>query len=227
MSAETAALFPDSFSDSERGPIPLSWSAAPFSDLVEIHGGGTPKTSVSDYWGGAIPWFSVADTPVTGDVFVLTTEKRITELGLAQSAARLLPTGATIITARGTVGNLAVVGYSMAMNQSCYALIGKNGFGPFFIHFMTREVVDELRQRTHGTVFETITRETFETVQVTYPDVRAAGVFEVQVSPIMEAIKANLEESRTLAPLRDPLLPKFLSGAIRVKQAERVAGGNV
>ena len=103
---DIADLFPDRFEDSELDQSPAGWWVRPFSAMVEIIGGGTPKTSDSEYWDGSIPWFSVVDAPSESDVFVISTEKCITRKGLENSSARLLPEGTTIISARGTVGKL-------------------------------------------------------------------------------------------------------------------------
>ena len=123
MDAATAALFPSEFVDSELGLIPTRWDVSAFDDAVTITSGGTPKTTRADFWGGEIPWFSIADAPSVSEVFVIETEKAITIAGLESCSARLLPIGATIISARGTVGKLAITGVEMAINQSCYALL--------------------------------------------------------------------------------------------------------
>lgn len=193
-------------------------------DVLDVVGGGTPETGNAAYWGGGIPWFSVGDSPAEGDVFVVSTEKSISVQGLESSAAQILPFGATIVTARGTVGKLALVGEPMAMNQSCYGLIGKGGYGPFFIYFTMKSVISTLKQRTHGSVFETITRNTLAGVEVEVPPAKAAVEFEVLVAPYMKRILVNLKENETLAALRDTLLPKLLSGEIRIKQAEKMVG---
>ena len=221
---ETATLFPSRLVAREQGLIPEGWNLVSFSTLVEIHGGGTPKTSVAEYWGGTIPWFSVVDTPSSADIFVIDTEKKITNAALENSAAKLLPMGATIITARGTVGNLAIVGKPMAINQSCYALTGRDGYGPYFIYFAANELIDELCQRTHGSVFDTIIRSTFDSVLVAAPPAQLAERYDRAVSPLLTRTRNNLEESRTLAMLRDALLPKLLSGDLRIPHAEKIVG---
>src|SRR5690606_5493274 len=81
MDAETAALFPDSFEESELGLIPKGWRVGRLSETIQIIGGGTPKTSVQEYWDGDIFWFSVKDIPADSDVFVIETERRITQAG--------------------------------------------------------------------------------------------------------------------------------------------------
>jgi restriction endonuclease S subunit len=219
MDDATVALFPDSFEESELGLVPRGWRVCSFTDTIDVIGGGTPKTSISEYWNGEIPWFSVVDAPETSDVFVIDTEKHITEVGLNNSSTKLLPTGTTIISARGTVGKLALVGRDMAMNQSCYGLRGKAGDG-YFTYFSTYRLVETLKQRTHGSVFDTITRDTLEGVSVIYPDVLAINTFEFLLAPIMGRIKENLIQAQTLASLRDTLLPRLISGQLRLPEAE-------
>jgi len=216
-----ADLFPDAFVDSALGEIPKGWVVKPFTDMVEIIGGGTPKTAVPEYWNGDIPWFSVVDAPRKADVWVIDTERKITEQGIDYSSACVLPVGTTIITARGTVGQIALVGVPMAMNQSCYGLYDRTGNQGLFNYFRIFELVVILKQRTHGSVFDTITRDTLASVQVVCPTTKLIDVFEIQIGPALERIRANLFESRTLAALRDTLLPKLISGELRIRDAER------
>ncbi len=105
MDAETAALFPDGFEEIEGRVVPSGWMVGSFDETIEVIGGGTPKTSVAEYWNGDIPWFSVVDAPVNSDVFVIDTEKKITKHGLEESSTKLLSIGTSIITARGPSGS--------------------------------------------------------------------------------------------------------------------------
>jgi len=191
-----------------------------FDSSIEILTGGTPKTSVEKYWGGAIPWFSVVDAPSGSDVFVIETERTITDAGVTNSAAKLLPRLTTIISARGTVGECALTGLPMAINQSCYGLRGRYGRGDYYTYFATRHVVADLQRSGHGSVFNTITRDTFKTVSFPLLPVEVTLRFDTAVGPMMERILGNLKESGTLAALRHALLPKLLSGEIRVEEAE-------
>lgn len=222
MDSETAALFPDSFADSQLGPIPAGWQVGILTDMMEIIGGGTPKTSIPEYWNGAIPWFSVKDVPDESDVFVIDTDKHITQAGADNSSANVLPQGTSIISARGTVGKIALVGVPMAMNQSCYGIRGSSGYPDLFTHFQLRFSVSELQQKTHGTVFDTITRNTFRTIQTVIPPAIVTQEFDHCVRPILDMIKANLLQSRTLAELRDTLLPRLISGRLRIPVAEQI-----
>ena len=184
--------------------------------MVELIGGGTPKRSNSEYWNGKIPWFSVQDAPADRNVFVVDTKEKISAPGLNKSSTKVLSAGTTIITARGTVGRLALTGIGMAMNQSCYGVQGIDSIDPCFNYFNLKEAVSILRQNTHGSVFDTITRQTFETVSCLKPEVLLLDAFEAAVSPLMAKIRNSLYEQSTLASIRDTLLPKLLSGEITV-----------
>jgi len=107
------------------------------SDVINLIGGGTPKTSVAKYWGGNIPWLSVKDFN-NDSRYVYTTEKTITEDGLKNSSTRLLDVDDIIISARGTVGELAMIPFPMAFNQSCYGIRGKQDMilQPYLILFL-------------------------------------------------------------------------------------------
>jgi type I restriction enzyme S subunit len=221
MDAEIAALFPDSFDDSPLGKIPKGWKAGTADDIITILSGGTPKTSMPVYWNGNIPWFSVKDAPAESDIYVLETEKYITESGVSNSSTQVLPVGTTIVSARGTVGRLALVGCPMAMNQSCYGITGKGNYASLFIYYFMRSAIISLQQQTHGTVFETITRQTFTTVKTVNPPAELAQEFDKAIRPLLQQIRGNLFEIKTLSSIRDTLLPKLLSGEIRVKDAEQ------
>ena len=216
MDTATAALFADSFEDSPLGNLPEGWRAGKLDDMIAIYGGGTPNTSVREFWNGTVPWFSVVDAPRPSDVFVINTEKRITEAGVENSSAKILPAGTVVISARGTVGRLAMLGRPMAINQSCYGIRPKNGSGERFTFFCLKHKIAELSQSTHGTVFDTITRDTFRIVPCVIPPDTVIQRFEETVAPFLERINSNLVESQTLSDIRDVLLPKLLSGTIRV-----------
>ena len=219
MDEATAALFPDGFETSELGEVPRGWLLQIFRDTIQIIGGGTPKTSNPDFWCGDIPWFSVVDAPGPSDVFVIDTEKHITEAGLHGSSTKLLPAGTTIISARGTVGKLALTGRAMAMNQSCYGLRGKAG-DTYFTYFSATRLVQQLKQRAHGSVFDTITQETFSGVHVAYPQAPVIQAFDAAVDALMARIRENLLQAQTLSTLRDTLLPRLISGQLRLPEAQ-------
>jgi type I restriction enzyme S subunit len=210
MDEATAALFPNSFETRAGQLMPAGWEKLPFTDTVHVVGGGTPKTTNSDYWNGNIPWYSVVDAPLASDVFVMATKKNITQAGLDNSSTKLLAEGTTIISARGTVGRLALVGCPMTMNQSCYGLRGKSG-DSYYTYFSTSRLVESLKQRSHGSVFDTITTETMKSLSVVHPPVSVIDAFEETLVPLMDRIKTNLLQAQSLVGLRDTLLPRLIS----------------
>jgi type I restriction enzyme S subunit len=222
--AATAALFPDEMDASELGEVPKGWIVEPLSKMIQLIGGGTPKRSEPDYWGGDVLWYSVKDAPLDGDVWVVDTEEKITNLGLQKSSTKLLPVGTTIISARGTVGKLALVGKEMAMNQSCYGVAGADGIGSYFNYFNLKDAVEVLKRNVHGAVFDTITQATFETVPRIRPLNEQHEAFEQRVRPLLEEILSRVNQNRILAVLRDTLLPKLLSGELSVEAFTEAAG---
>jgi type I restriction enzyme S subunit len=201
---------------SELGEIPLGWEVGSLVDILKLIGGGTPKTSVDEYWNGEIPWYSVVDVPKGNDLYVINTQKKITNLGLKKSSTRLLREGTIIISARGTVGKLAIVGREMAMNQSCYGIQGKENFGDNFIFFQMKDVLQKLKKNVHGAVFDTITKSTFENIRVVISTQSILHEYEIVISSVMAKILNNVNEIQTLTKLRDTLLPKLMSGEIQV-----------
>ena len=129
-----------------------------FTEIIQILGGGTPKTGEGLYWNGNVPFF----TPkYVGSPYTLTTEKTITEEGLAHCNSRLYPINTVFVTVRGTVGKVVFPGVPMAMNQSCYALVGKDTH-QLLVYFYTLKAVDRLKHKASGAVFDAITTRDFE-----------------------------------------------------------------
>ncbi len=203
--------------DSELGEIPKGWQVSSLSDIFKLTGGGTPKTSVKKYWEGNLPWYSVTDAPNSSNCFVINTEKNISAAGLENSSTKLLRKGTTIVSARGTVGKLALVGRKMAMNQSCYGLNGKVGFGDYYVFFQMKEMINHIKKNVHGAVFDTITKVTFEHIKIPTASYPELDKFESVVTPVMDKVLNNVHQIQTLSKARDTLLPKLMSGEIRAE----------
>ncbi len=217
---EVTALFPDAFVFTEEmGWVPEGWEVNPLAEIIEIIGGGTPKTSIKEYWDGDIPWFSVVDAPNSSDIFVIDTEKHITATGLENSSTRLLNKGTTIISARGTVGKCAMVGKPMAMNQSCYGIHGKKDISNTYIYYSVLLSVSDLQRKSHGSVFGTITRDTFKLIQIPFCGEALTQLFDHYIEPSFEKVLSNCNKNISLTTLRDTLLPKLISGELRVADA--------
>lgn len=167
---------------------------------MDIIGGGTPKTTMSEYWNGKIPWLSVKD--FNNDYrYVYQTEKNITELGLENSSTNLLQEGDVIISARGTVGEIATIPFPMAFNQSCYGLRArKNIITADFLYYVIKNNIFRLKKNTHGSVFDTITRETFDGIEVDIPD--------IEEQKIVTSILGNYDEKiELIRVINNNLLP--------------------
>ena len=166
------------------------WKECKLSEIMDLIGGGTPKTSNPDYWGGDIPWISVKD--FNGERrYVGDTEKKITKLGLENSSTKILSKGDIIISARGTVGELAIIPSDMAFNQSCYGLRAKDFVDSCFLYYLLKQSVNILKHNTHGSVFDTITRETFENISVKLPPLPTQQKIAAILSSLDDKIELN------------------------------------
>ena len=192
------------------------WKVGSILEFAELLSGGTPSTQVAEYWNGDIKWVSAKDVGNAQGTFVLDTERKITHAGVEHSSTKILPELTTIVTARGTVGSYCILDESMAINQTNYGLKAKEKDADYFVFFSLANLVVQLRQAAYGTIFDTVTTRTFETSEVVIPPVSEIAKFNQQVQPMMEMILSNLRQSRTLAALRDALLPRLMSGEVRV-----------
>ena len=187
-----------------------------FTDLIQILGGGTPKTGESTYWNGNIAFFTPKDV---GAPYTLITEKTITENGLSHCNSRLYPVSTVFVTARGTVGKVGMSGVPMAMNQSCYALVGKETH-QLLVYFYTLKAVDRLKHKASGAVFDAITTIDFESEQIMKLSNDDARAFLCIAEPMFQNVLNNCIENLRLSTLRDSLLPKLISGEIDVSAVQ-------
>lgn len=184
----------------------------PFTSLIHVLGGGTPKTGTPEFWNGDIPFFTPKDV---GSPYTFQTEKMITTTGLEHCNSRLYPENTTFVTARGTVGKVSLAGKPMAMNQSCYAL-ASDSIDPILVYFYTLRAVDSLKHKASGAVFDAIVTRDFETEVVSViPETESKAILAL-IAPMMKEIHSNAEGNIRLAALRDALLPRLMSGEIDV-----------
>ena len=187
-----------------------------FTDLIQILGGGTPKTGENTYWNGNIAFFTPKDV---GTPYTLITEKTITEEGLSHCNSRLYPVNTVFVTARGTVGKVGMSGVPMAMNQSCYALVGKETH-QLLVYFYTLKAVDRLKHKASGAVFDAITTRDFESEQIMKLSDDDAKAFLCIAEPMFQKVLNNCIENLRLSTLRDSLLPKLMSGDVDVSTVQ-------
>jgi len=187
-----------------------------FTDLIQILGGGTPKTGENTYWNGKIAFFTPKDV---GTPYTLITEKTISKEGLSHCNSRLYPVNTVFVTARGTVGKVGMSGVPMAMNQSCYALVGKETH-QLLVYFYTLKAVDRLKHKASGAVFDAITTRDFESEQIMKLSDDDAKAFLCVAKPMFQEVLNNNIENLRLSTLRDSLLPKLMSGEIDVSAVQ-------
>ena len=158
------------------------------SAVFDIISGGTPKRSVSDYWGGDIPWISIQDFNDRSR-FIDCTEEFISEEGFKNSSTNILEKRDIIISARGTVGKVNIIGSPMAFNQSCYGLRVRYNIYYLFAYYSLINSIRELKVRSYGSVFSTITKRTFDEVEI--------NVFnfcdQLRVSALLGSLDSKIE----------------------------------
>ena len=193
-----------------------STNRRPFTTMINVLGGGTPKTGNSEFWGGPIPFFTPKDV---GTPYTFQTEKYIKEFGLKHCNSRLYPKDTTFVTARGTVGKISLAGSPMAMNQSCYALASET-IDPLLVYFYALKAVASLKHKASGAVFDAIVTRDFDGEIInTLSDADSESALSI-IKPMMEAIHNNSSENMRLSTVRDALLPKLMSGEIDVSELD-------
>lgn len=193
-----------------------STNQQPFTTLINVLGGGTPKTGNPEFWDGSIPFFTPKDV---GTPYTFKTEKYITESGLKHCNSRLYPQNTTFVTARGTVGKISLAGSPMAMNQSCYALASEI-VDPLLVYFYVLKAVTSLKHKASGAVFDAIVTRDFDGEMINIlSDTDSESALSI-IKPMMEAIHNNSKENMRLSAVRDALLPKLISGEIDVSSLD-------
>lgn len=223
MNAATAALFPDSFEDSQLGEIPKGWRVSTIGESVRVVGGSTPSTKEPIYWeGGTIYWITPKDLASLSSPVVVDTERRITEFGLQQISSGLLPKGTVLLSSRAPIGYLAIAEVPLAINQGFIAMICDRELPNHYVLQWTRANMDTIKGRANGTTFLEISKTNFRPLNIVISSSKILQCFTEQAAVLHQQIVTNIEQSRTLATIRDTLLPKLISGEIRVKEAEKL-----
>lgn len=180
------------------------WKETTIFEIITLIGGGTPKTSVSDYWNGDIPWLSVVDFN-NGKKFVFDTEKKITRSGLENSSTKLLDKGDIIISARGSVGVVAMLGKQMAFNQSCYGVRANKKSTNDYVYYLLKDRVSNFQQYSHGGVFDTITRDTFKEIDILLPPLPEQRAIASVLSSLDDKIDLLHRQNQTLEQMAETL----------------------
>lgn len=213
------ALFPDEFVlTEEMGWIPKGWAINNISSLCEkIQSGGTPRRNVSEFWeNGTIPWLTSGEVRQT---IIIKVENKISESGLSNSSAKWLESGATVVAMYGaTAGQVAYVDKSITTNQAVCGLIPKKGY-QFFNYVTLSRAVSHFEGQATGSAQQNINKGLIENTRVITPSSINSDSFEEHCKMIFSKWINNLHENETLSKLRDTLLPKLLSGELRIPDA--------
>lgn len=211
----------DDLVDSEIGLVPRGWGVKPIGDVVKVVGGSTPSTKEAAYWdGGTHAWATPKDLSGLAVPVLLGTERQITDAGLQTISSGLLPAGTFLLSSRAPIGYTAISKVPTAINQGFIAIPPGGALSAAYLLFWTRYNMDAIKGRAGGTTFAEISKSAFRPIPVVVPPPPRLAEFERSVGPLMERITANAREADTLATLRDTLLPRLISGELRVPEAE-------
>ena len=147
---------------------------------------------------------------------LLETERKITDAGIQQISSGLLTVGTVLLSSRAPIGYLVIAEVPVAINQGFIAMICDGSLPNHYVRLWTKTNMDAIEGRANGTTFMEISKGNFRSLPVIVPPKPLLDDFQKQVEPLHRRVVSNLKESRTLAALRDALLPKLLSGELRV-----------
>lgn len=192
--------------------VPEGWFVSNICRIADILSGGTPQKAVSEYWeNGVIPFF--APTDCRGNIFQIETIDHITQNGLNHCASSLFEEGTIIVTARGSIGKLVILGKPMAMNQSCYALQSKGGEYEY-LYFLTIQLIEYLKTKGSGSVFKSIIASDIENSFLCIANAETITRFCTTTNPLLQRIKQSTLEILELTKKRDKLLPLLMNGQV-------------
>ena len=226
---DVAALFPDRLVDSELGEIPEGWGVKAVGTIANIVGGTTPSTKQAQYWkGGTHCWATPKDLASLSVPVLLKTERKITDAGLGKIGSGLLPPGTVLLSSRAPIGYLAVTETPVAINQGFIGIMPHEGISNLFMLYWSEASHDEIINHANGSTFLEINKGNFRQLPVVVPDESAMKKFDGLARTLYNRIVSNERQSHSLAALRDTLLPKLISGEIRVntrdEESEAVIG---
>ena len=221
LADDIALLFPDRFVESELGEIPEGWRVETVGDLSDVVGGTTPRTKEPTYWNGGIhAWATPKDLSALLAPILLDTERQITDAGLSQISSGLLPKGTVLLSSRAPIGYLAIAEVPVSINQGFIAMKPKTGISNIFLLLWASVAREEIVSRANGSTFLEISKANFRPIPLIKPTAEVMQEFDQLARPLYEKVANCMRESRTLSQVRDLLLPRLISGKIRVSDAQ-------
>lgn len=221
LPAPVAAIFSDSFEESSLGEIPTGWTVEPIGNLTDVIGGTTPSTKEPEFWEpDTHAWATPKDLSNLRTPVLLKTERRVSDKGMTQIGSGLLPIGTVLLSSRAPIGYLAVAEIPVAINQGFIAMKAKEGVSNLFLLYWAEVAQETIKSRANGSTFLEISKSNFRQIEVVRPDGAVMKKFDAYVRPWYRRIVANEHETATLITMRDALLPKLISGEIRIDPTE-------
>lgn len=199
-----------------KNDVPEGWDKKIIADVCETIGGGTPSTNVQDYWDGDITWVVPSDVTKNDCLVLLDSERKITESGLKQSSAKLVPANTILMTSRASVGFFALMDREVCTNQGFINVIPNNDDLRFYLLFNLMSRVDEIRSNAKGTTYPEISKGRFRTMGIVLPGKMLIEEFGEIVNGFMGQIRCLEKQIVQLTQARDLLLPRLISGEIAV-----------
>ena len=192
------------------------WEEGKLGDILSVKGGTTPSTKEPSFWDGDIAWTSPRDVTTLNGLFLFETEKRITQKGLEQISSGLLPSGTLLMSSRAPVGVLAFAEIPLAINQGYIAILDDKGYSKEFIYLWLKTNMDLVHSYPNGSTFMEISKSAFKSLDISIPSKNEVECFVQEVKPYFEKIRTNEIQIRTLTKTRDGLLPKLMSGEMKL-----------
>jgi type I restriction enzyme S subunit len=197
--------------------VPEGWKKGNISDICETVGGGTPSTTHDEYYKeGTIKWVTPTDLTKSKGLILLDTEKKITQLGLNNSSAKLLPPNTILMTSRASIGYFSLCETEVCTNQGFISCIPYNEKNRYYLLFNLINRVPEIKEKATGSTFLEIAKRTFREMDIVIPDEGIAMHFYEMTDPIFERMRVLQKEINGLSEARDRLLPKLMSGEIKL-----------
>lgn len=219
MDAETAALFPDSFQDSPLGKIPEGWCVSKVADLGKVICGKTPPTRDPDNYGQDVAFITIPD--MHNRIFVTGTARRLSNKGAQFQAGKTIPTHSICVSCIATPGLVAITSEPAQTNQQINSVVPLDDSTVFYCYWVLRNLADEIRAAgSGGSVTLNLNKGQFSALKIVLAPRVLMESYQVLVEPLFARMLWNERELSTLTALRDALLPKLISGEIRVKDAE-------
>ena len=197
------------------------WAIGTISDLGTVVGGSTPSKAKPEYYTeSGIAWITPKDLSINKSKFVSHGENDITELGLKNSSAAIMPRGTVLFSSRAPIGYIAIAAGEVTTNQGFKSVVPKPEIGTPFVYFFLKNTLPVIEGMASGSTFKEVSGSTMKNVPAVIPDVETLAKFSDFCAPIFAQQRILEEQNQSLATLRDNLLPKLMSGEIDVSAVQ-------